>query len=63
MSKLKPCPFCGGEAQAVNASTGWYVECLWPECYGWYPRFREISEGAAVDAWNRRPPEGVNRDE
>ena len=26
--KLKPCPFCGGEAVLMGAEYLWYVECL-----------------------------------
>lgn len=44
MSELKPCPFCGGEAEAVHEINGmWTVECV--KC------------GALVDgieAWNTR---------
>lgn len=44
MSELKPCPFCGGEAEAVHEIDGfWTVECV--KC------------GALVDgieAWNTR---------
>lgn len=46
MSELLPCPFCGGEAEAVHEINGmWTVECV--KC------------GALVDgieAWNTRAP-------
>ena len=47
MTELKPCPFCGGEAEAVHEINGmWTVECT--KC------------GALVDgiaAWNTRAVE------
>ena len=58
MEKLKPCPFCGGEAilrQCQNGFNIWYrVRCK--DCgiaqdsigNGYY------SESQAIEAWNRR---------
>jgi transcription elongation factor Elf1 len=60
--KLKPCPFCGGEAELVCTTDNHhspYVRCkygvyLKPKCtanmYPW--RYKTAEE--AVEAWNRR---------
>ena len=53
--ELKPCPFCGGEAQIVGgADSGYAAYC--PECIdgghtemGWY-----FTEADAIDSWNTR---------
>ena len=56
MDELKPCPFCGGEAQAYimpcigSSDRGYVVEC--DQCWaktGYY----ELRDGA-IAAWNRR---------
>ncbi len=58
--KLKPCPFCGGEAEIHKEQawrTAWLVEChnlgcvVHPET-PWYP-----TEKAAIAAWNKRAKE------
>lgn len=62
--KLKPCPFCGGEAQKqaqeVNGLRAIYVVCK--KCgasSGIYktrnPRVKD-EENPAIKAWNRRDP-------
>ena len=60
--KLKPCPFCGGEAELVRTTDNHhapYVRCkygvyLKPKCtanmYPW--RYKTAEE--AIEAWNRR---------
>jgi Lar family restriction alleviation protein len=53
MEKLKPCPFCGGEAEVIDG-TGWVgqaVHCT--ECPANVYGFEE--EDQSVAAWNRRP--------
>ena len=56
MTKLKPCPFCGGEGVMqkhvfVGYSSTWGVVCgdCWAEIKQVYS-----SEQEAVEAWNRR---------
>lgn len=48
MNDLKPCPFCGGEAQIEHMSC--WVECQ--KCYAASVTCGE--EQAAIDAWNTR---------
>lgn len=62
MPDLKPCPFCGGEAElrAVDnekINTDWYVLCLGC-CVETFPSY---SRKKAAESWNRRagePKEG-----
>lgn len=61
MEKLKPCPFCGGEARIEPYGTGYVPVCDHRDtcvianyespCDDWY-----ISEGFAAQAWNTRQP-------
>ena len=48
---LKPCPFCGGKAQAVTRSFADDIECLW--CGA---SIGGQTKGEAIAAWNRRAP-------
>ncbi len=56
-NKLKPCPFCGGEAKMLEeydvmiGKTYYFVECT--ECTGTIFS-GEINEKEAIEAWNRR---------
>ncbi len=62
MAKLKPCPFCGGEAYtytALNSEKGvqrkyWLVHCK--KCEINDPSYSRkcFTEQEAVDAWNTR---------
>lgn len=56
MNELKPCPFCGGEAEIIcvpdysrNACV-WLVKCKKSCCH----QMPFQSEHDAVEAWNRR---------
>ena len=48
--KLKPCPFCGGEAKIVKSYYTIWAKCI---CCGAKSRCEENEEKAA-EAWNRR---------
>lgn len=62
MAKLKPCPFCGGEARAYTYRSMdrgkerslWLCQCV--ECRVNYPPLRVSCEHEreAIEAWNRR---------
>lgn len=50
--ELKPCPFCGGEAELVELGIKvWSPRCTQCEC-----RLNQVyrSEQKAIEAWNRR---------
>ncbi|MBR4855147.1 MAG: Lar family restriction alleviation protein [Bacteroidaceae bacterium] len=54
MAELKPCPFCGGEAQRLeNRTFGHYVSCT--KCRARTDYY--ASSGVAVRVWNRRAGE------
>ena len=56
MTDLKPCPFCGGEAELFKGKLGfWHVKCGGrPEC-GVLPLTNSAStEAEAIAAWNTR---------
>ena len=54
MSELKPCPFCGGEAEEKEHRNCWehyfYVKCK--NCCVMTPF--KFGEEKAIEAWNRR---------
>ena len=50
--KLKPCPFCGGEAE-INVVWGKYFSPYCKEC-GTYHDREYVSKKAATAAWNKR---------
>ena len=54
MTKLKPCPFCGGEAKLERGTTQLdnFVYCS--DC-GSGTRFFNTKQ-SAIEAWNRREP-------
>ena len=63
--KLKPCPFCGGDAvfeHPITEAVIWCRECKArilrssnPMIYS-YKLGREIEADSVVRAWNARPP-------
>ena len=60
MAELKPCPFCGGEAEVVKVHSGvamfpYTVVCKSDECSASVGVFKE-TRGKAIEAWNTRKP-------
>lgn len=58
MQELKPCPFCGGEAQMVITEhtpkgNDYTPRCSNPACAGRITK-KWINYDKAVEAWNRR---------
>ena len=59
MDELKPCPFCGGEAEyrpvGEFSEKNGYVRCknFCCEQYGYSPKKE------AIEAWNRRAEDGI----
>lgn len=51
MEKLKPCPFCGGEAKIMKMGYPHYIYCL--KC-GAKVHGGTTSEKDSIKAWNRR---------
>ena len=49
MEELKPCPFCGGEAEDFGVDVFW-VTCK--NCHIGTESFDTLQE--AIEAWNRR---------
>ncbi len=59
--KLKPCPFCGGDAHwGVPCDTLVIIACSSDKC-GW--ELALDSEEEALRCWNTRPAEDALRDE
>ena len=52
MEKLKPCPFCGGEAELVDCDPRWFVRCKKYYCVE--QRSMWVPKSEAVKQWNRR---------
>ncbi len=58
--ELKPCPFCGGEAELIPYSLGmnddlkyWAVTCSNHDCFV-HPETRYYHKEDAIEAWNFR---------
>ena len=51
MDKLKPCPFCGGEAQTLRIGSWWSIACRTPFCCD---VGKCDTEAEAIEAWNTR---------
>lgn len=59
MSELKPCPFCGGEAERETfkhayGHTMYYVQCSNKKCAVSPITSAYKAKGADIRAWNRR---------
>lgn len=61
MTKLKSCPFCGGEAVMIGEDDGMY-QVICPNCNGTIDDFYNEKEVAA-EKWNTRPIEDDLREE
>ena len=57
MVELKPCPFCGGEAEYVD--NGYFVDvsCKDMDCRGFAASLNNKDKKVAIEAWNRRAGE------
>lgn len=52
---LKPCPFCGGEAELTEFNNGFFVMCKTNNCHANAETCNPFYEWeVAVLAWNRR---------
>lgn len=69
--ELKPCPFCGSEAElvyTVDNNHSPYVRCMYgawltPKCMGCQYPWNFKTEEDAIKAWNRRTGENGTGDE
>ena len=52
--KLKPCPFCGGEAKLRTVNGFREIRCN--DCYAYINR---LKREAVINAWNRRDEVGA----
>ena len=52
--KLKPCPFCGGEAKVSLFLGNYGVACT--ECLGAILPARKMTKTEAIEEWNTRKP-------
>jgi hypothetical protein len=56
--ELRPCPFCGGEAEAdFPCAEGFSIHCPNPNCAVISETEPELSESEAAALWNRRSGE------
>lgn len=51
-NELKPCPFCGCQAEVTKWQEGWFVECKAQRCGGTIGAYK--TEAEAIEAWNTR---------
>lgn len=64
MSELKPCPFCGGEAEFIQERilglyTVWCKKCKCQTSRQFdFGTGLEVSKRKAADVWNRRADDG-----
>ena len=50
--KLKPCPFCGGEAEACQTYDGFFWKVMCCGCGNCTLKY--VNKEQAIDTWNRR---------
>jgi hypothetical protein len=60
MAELKPCPFCGGEAELREEGDGFFVSCENDRCNVIVETMVRVGrcEHDAIEAWNRRAGDG-----
>ena len=58
--ELKPCPFCGGDAEITKWHEGYFVECKKQRCGGTIGAYK--TEEEAIEAWNTRAKDGNDAD-
>jgi len=51
--ECKPCPFCGNEAEILNSSFGYFVQCS--KCIA--STYYYTTKTRAKQAWNKRASE------
>jgi hypothetical protein len=56
--ELKPCPFCGGEAETSQGGSAWFIHCKTPDCFESHDDFHR-TEPEAIAAWNTRPEDNL----
>lgn len=55
MSELKPCPFCGGEAEIMEYSDRFQCGCKDEDCIAWVEEMPVyLTRSGAIKDWNRR---------
>lgn len=59
MKELKPCPFCGGEAEMQHAMGEWWALC--PICKANVDG--KNTEQRAVEAWNSRAATTIGKEQ
>lgn len=53
--RLKPCPFCGSDAEMRHGHSHYYARCTNQECLVRTRRYSGVAD--AIMAWNRRVEE------
>jgi Lar family restriction alleviation protein len=52
---LKPCPFCGGEAELIALDLQWHIHCYGCDVYVHFAS--DSLRDEAIAAWNKRTEE------
>ena len=59
--KLKPCPFCGGEAEIMEYSDRFQCGCKDEDCIVWVEEMPVyLTRSGAIKDWNNRAYEEKN---